>query len=117
MESMDHLVLLQVRDKAVRASRNFINRGCRRYVEGGVIGVSPGQIGRLLGHDNRSQVMAGGIPNPYSPGTNDIQISLAIDLHTIGHPVLRSARLFAKDASVAQFAIVEVVDTDVLLGG
>ena len=100
----------------MRASGNFIDRGCRRYVESGVIGVSPGKIGRLLGHDNRSQVMAGGIPNPYSPGANDIQIALAIDLHAIGHTFFRSARLFAKDASVAQFAIMEVIDTDVLLG-
>src|ERR1700690_2379754 len=101
MESMDHLLLLQIRNKPVRASRNSIDRSCRRYVKGGVIGVSPGMIGRLLGHDNRSQVMAGGIPNPYSPGANDIQISLVVDLHPVGHTFLRSARLFAKDASFA----------------
>ncbi len=33
-----------------------------------------------------------------------------------GTPFVRSARLFAKDASVAQLAIVEVINADVLLG-
>ena len=100
----------------MRTGRYLIHRSGRRYVEGGVIGVSPGKVRRLLGHDNRSQMMSGCIPNPYAPGTNDIQVSLAIDPHAIGHTVVRAARLDAEDASVAQTAGAEIVNVDVALG-
>ena len=83
------------------AGRDLINRSGCRDVEGGVIGVSPGKVRWLLRHDDRSQMMAGWIPNPYALGADHIEVSLAIDPHAIGHAVILAARFDAEDASVA----------------
>src|SRR5271168_2141909 len=99
----------------MRPRRDLVHRRGRRDVERGISRVSPSQIGRLLGHDNGSEVMTGRVPNPYSTRTDDIQISLAIDFHSIRHAFFGAAWLDTKDAPVAEFAVSKVVDTDVPL--
>ena len=99
----------------MRPRRDLVHRRGRRNVERGVPRVSPSQIGRLLGHDNGSQMMTGRVPNPYSTRTDDLQISLEIDFHSIRHALFGAAGLDAEDAPVAEFAVSKVVNTDVPL--
>src|SRR5216684_6036459 len=99
----------------MRARRDLVHRRSRRDVERGVIRVSPSKIGRLLGHDNGSQMMTGRVPNPYSTRADDIQISLAIDFHSVRHALFGAAGLNAEDAAVAELAAAKVVNTNVPL--
>src|ERR1700733_7313111 len=95
------------------AGRKLVHRSGRREVKGGVIGVSPGEIRRLLWQDDGSQVMTSRVPNPHSAGAGYVEVALTIDLHAIGHTLFRSTLFLAEDASVAEFAVFEVVHTNI----
>ena len=100
----------------MRPGRDLIHRRGRRNVERGVIRVSPGKIGRLLGHDNGSEVMTGRDPKPiFHVGPTTYRFPWRSTFIPSGTPSFRSAWLDAKDAPVAQPAVVKVINTNILL--
>src|SRR5258706_16066017 len=60
------------------------------YVKSFAVGVSPGQIRRLLRKLDRSQVFAFRGENPYTARTDAINIPLLINFHSVGN-----SRIFA----------------------
>ena len=60
-------------------------------------------------------MVPGRIPDPDAFWPSHIQIAFGIEAHAIGDTVVWIARLFTKDATIADTAILEVVHPDVLL--
>src|SRR5205823_4447909 len=77
-----------------------INRRRRCDVERVIVLVAPYQIGRLLGHYDRSKVMALRIPNPDPLRPDNEEIAAFIESHAIGN----AARfvLIAENAFIGQ---------------
>jgi len=63
----------------------------------------------LLGYDDCAQVFALRIPYPNSFRTGDIQISICVDLYSVGHTILWAARLLAEDFPVRERAVFRYV--------
>src|SRR5262249_17731495 len=66
------------RHKALRLSFETIHGRSCRDVERTVIFVAPGQVCRLFGHDNRSQMIALGVPDPNALWSSDEQAAAFI---------------------------------------
>src|SRR5262249_44940183 len=80
-----------------------------------IILVSPSQIGWLLGHFNCAEMMSIGIPDPDSLRSSDKKMALLVNLNPVGHALVSSAVLVAKNAAVLQAAVTcNIVHANVL---
>jgi hypothetical protein len=84
----------------------------RRYTEV----VSPGEIGRLLRHLDRTQMVTLRVPYPNAFWAGHKQVAGGVNFYSVGHAVVRSARFLAEDPAVAQRSVrCDVVHTNVSL--
>src|SRR5579863_80705 len=60
-------------------------------------------------------MMALRVPHPDSLRARNENVSLLIDLHAVGNPLMSAARFFAKDAPVRYRAVCEVIHANVAL--
>ena len=102
--------------EAVGFGAQTIHRRRRRDVERAVVLVSPGQVGRLLRHLDRAQMVALRVPHPDTFGPGHKQISIVVNFDSVGDAFVRSAGFLAEDPAIAQRTIGgDVVDANISL--
>src|ERR1019366_8105938 len=104
----------QVWHEAMGHRTQLVHGSCRGDVEGAVVRVTPGEIGRLFGKNDGAEVVAFGVPHPNALRSGDVHVASAIDLHAVGNTVVFGAWFFSEDATVRNRAVgIEVEDVDV----
>ena len=95
----------QRRHKPTNFGPETIDRGRGCDVQRVVILVSPSQVGRLLGHFNRSKMVTLCIPHPNSFRAGHKQIAALVNFNSVGHAVLRTGLLFSKHSSIRKIPV------------
>src|SRR5271156_4126323 len=106
----------QIRNESANSGSQAVNGGCGRDVQSSVVLVAPGEICRLLRHDDCAEVASRGVPHPDSSGPGDKNISLFIQLHAVGHTVAFASGLRSENSSIGQRCVrSEIVNTNISL--